>query len=214
MKGRHSMNCPHSGCSYHGGNLGSHWYMLPEHRPSLSDRQVEIVTGLMLGDACVDRSTKNARLQVGNVNVDFLKWVKDELQPIARDIEVQFKEGERHVIDGTYDCQEFRLLRTVTHPGLNRFAEWYSGEGKQFPDDLELTPLIAKVWYCCDGGIASRDKIGFTTKTQISREDYLKSLFPFDCQVVGNSIRFSSRLSKKMLDWMGDPLPGMSYKWI
>jgi hypothetical protein len=44
------------------------------------------------------------------------------------------------------------IIWTRTHPYFEDLRErWYPDGDKQFPDDLELTPLRAKLWYLCDG---------------------------------------------------------------
>jgi len=79
-------------CNEEFNRLCGHWYASSQcDYPSFSRKENEIITGLLMGDACVDNSTKNPYLVVNMTNKPFLMHL-DSLFG-----------NKSTVCDGTYD---------------------------------------------------------------------------------------------------------------
>lgn len=92
--------------------------------------------------------------------------------------------------------------------------------GKQFPNDIELTPTVAKFWYLGDGyldfGNWGRPRLGIKARNETERSGFLVELF----EHVGifpsfqrHELRFSCDDTETFIEWMGEAPPGFEYKW-
>lgn len=68
--------CPTCGNEYK--QIGNHWQFNESHIPTLSERQNEIIKGLVLGDGYIDGGDRNSALVVDSVNPKFLHWLESE----------------------------------------------------------------------------------------------------------------------------------------
>jgi hypothetical protein len=177
----------------------------------------QILTGLLLGDGhCEKYKDISARFSIPMTNKEFLKWVNRNLDWLSLGVKEFREAGERKMFGTTADCKEMWSVRTPRHKGLRSFRDnWYVDKWeKRFPEGLELTPLVAKVWYCCDGSIGGNaDRICFVSTAQSDRKEYFSKLFPYEIYQRNGLIILSTEDSFDMLDWMGKPLPGFEYKW-
>jgi len=177
--------------------------------PDITDRQRKIITGLLMGDATMERNGINPALVAYNKNSVFQGWVWQELKGLRS-----------RVMKNSNDVW---CVRTWSHPGLQEWAGWYKSGDKRFPEELNLTPLIAKVWYCCDGGLSfgghytTHATPSFGVTNEKDRLDFIKSLFddvPVQVRTESRGIvAISADDRDSFLEWMGDPLPGFEYKW-
>lgn len=224
--------CPTCGKQVQG--LGLHWAHLPDHRPDLEGYRMELITGCLLGDGFADPVSNNTSIGVVSTNKRFLEWLAGELDPVinARGVRVQAtpEESAQHVRDGLGKeprapsrYKTVYVLKTATHPQLNRFADWYGDDGKAPPEDLDLTPMVAKMWYCGDGGISWAPGAfanGFAGIAVHSLPDgvceALVSEFGklgFSTNHTAGRIQFATADTPGFLGWLGDPSPGFEYKW-
>ncbi len=171
----------------------------------------------MLGDGHVRRKSENGNPQftVKMINSTFLNWVGTELGLLSNGVK---EYSDPHPTNGTV-----YILTTVCHPQLEQLLNWYSSGEKRFPESLELSPLITKMWYVCDGdltedtrytGTRSRARISnFDQKNQIDliRELFEKAGIKFT--EAENGFRFSADQTEELLEYMGEPPPGFEYKW-
>lgn len=198
------MECPECGNLY--GSMATHWRYNPDHRPEITERQHQILTGLLMGDGSISSGEGNTLIRCENITRPFLRWLKSEMGVLSKEVR---------------PCSEDSFIwYTCKHPGFNRYASWYSSGRKRYPPDLELTPMILKVWFCGDGHKivpeGRRVKLSIACSNEIDRPSFLKGLFhnlgvtPY---VYEEEIVFDPDESQYLWDYMGDPLPGFEYKW-
>ena len=139
----------------------------------LSEFQKEVLTGLLLGDGCIERSKNSpgARLKVGQSlkQSEFAEWLykifKDFVQTPPR-IKQTYKNGKK------YDEVVFN---TLTHPCFKSFHEMFYPLGKKIvPESINqfLTDTALAVWFMSDGSVKSKECRGRILNTQsFSRAD-------------------------------------------
>jgi hypothetical protein len=172
-----------------------------------------------MGDACCSLG-KNAANPVFSLRMNtkpFLAWLVDLFGSLVSDV---IKEN---MTPHTPNMKDYIWgLNFRSAPYLHEYYDWYNSGQKRFPENLSLNPTIAKMWYVCDGGITRhgnencRDRVQFSVSNEDDREDYLCGLFNehgFDPTLSHHLLRFGVDDSEKILEWMGDPLPGFEYKW-
>ncbi|RJT02521.1 hypothetical protein [Halococcus sp. IIIV-5B] len=197
------------------------------------DYRKDLLIGLLLGDGHTERRGERAVFRVGMINRRFLKWLADELGDVTASVRLRntaaesassarssgFRPGAK-----AENYHDFHVLTTVTLPWLGELAERFSGAPKRFPDDLQLTPTRAKMWYVADGGLTStathqyRSSCFIKSKNERERPEYLKQLFErFGFGPVfhasHSNVSFSVEDSQDLLQWMGRAPPGFAYKW-
>lgn len=186
--------------------------------PHITNRQFEILKGVLMGDGYLDRNDGKPRLTLITTNLEFLNWLKQELDVLAGSLKVRNTENTGFEGGKT----QFRL-NTVRHPEL-RELNWYSTQ-KRYPDELELTPLLLKMWYVGDGGLhyyykndnSHRAELRISCLNEFDREDYLRELFselPVNPWFSSPNIEFGVEDTTHLLNWMGRPPSGFKYKWI
>jgi len=210
------VECPNCGESF--DHVGQHWSMSSScGEPKFTERQKKIITGLLMGDANVTESeNRKPYLQIMMNNREFVEWVSDELGVFATEIaEVEgtgFSEGE-----------EYYQLRSRRVSELDEFASWYSKSGKLFPDEVDLCPLILKVWYCCDGDKSvdsrwnTKEYARISAHNEVDNKNKINSYFE-ELEFApnwndGGRFTFGREGSHKFWSYIGDPLPGFGYKW-
>jgi hypothetical protein len=221
------VNCP--GCENSYTNVARHWDANQEHRPVLTDRQHEIITGILMGDGCISYANKNPVLQVRMIKEQFLEWFDSQFGVLTtgvtkiRTSEEQAENSRKSGFTTEVNEENYHdlyMCNTRSLPGLEPYAEWYDSGEKQYPGDLELTPLTLKMWYVTDGNLAHREQkrkpmmIGCSNES--SRGDFLLSLFedmPFSPRFDGTNLWFGVDDTDEALDWMGAAPPGFGYKW-
>lgn len=216
-----STECPTCGEDYK--SIAHHWRGGTCDFPELSNRQREIIMGMLMGDASIDRSPTTPRFQVHMTTSACLEWLDRELGPLTSGVKIHYTAEEntercQPFTEGA-ECKASYYLRTCSHPAFEEFAGWYGAGGKQFPEDLTLTPLMAKCWYVCDGTLntnASVPRPRIASINECEREEYLLGLFEeqgFSPSFNYPQIEFPTKGAAEFLDWMGDPIPGFEYKF-
>jgi len=112
----------------------------------LTQRQLEIFNGSMLGDGCleeVETEKSNSRFieKHGIQQVGYARWKFDELKPFSSSFTIS-KE--------IYDYCKFG---TINHPCFTILEKiWYDeNRKKRVPIELKITPLTLAIWYFDDG---------------------------------------------------------------
>lgn len=212
-----------------------HWNRSNCGYPSFTDHQWELLVGTLLGDGDIHgRGDTNSHFRVRMTSRSFLEYLDDEFGVLskgvylARDAERQYKSAAKNRSSGrqgfvTVNRENYNDLfgfRSCSHPELDELRGWYETGEKRFPDDLTLTPTIAKTWYVCDGWLAdeddSRPRIMIKTSNEADRADYLTNLFAdagFDAGFSRYSVQIPTAETVRLFEWMGEPLPGFEYKW-
>lgn len=215
-------------------SLGHHWRWAPSHRPQMTEQQHDIATGLLMGDGFVrlHSDMDNGYLACKMITVEFLEWLNCQFGTLGKTIRLEStpEESATHVRESGFrpeadpnDYSSVFRWRTHTSPEFNRYREWYETGSKRFPDELQLSPMILKVWYCCDGTLKKhessqgRDRMIIYSTNESDREGMLCSLFEDvgvdDVVVERERVRIGADGSERLFEWMGDPLPGFYYKW-
>lgn len=222
--------CPACGQRYE--RIGQHWYGSPSHRPKFTDRQKDIIIGMMLGDGSRLRmDERNNAFESKMTRKPFLEWLSNQFGVLGKDVfEYHSNPQERakhHRDSGFYenanadDYHQQYVFRTTKHPFLNDFLDrWYTNNGIRFPNDIELTPTILKMWYVSDGTVRYSDGnfngISIANINQIHRSDYFIELLKdidFNISVTDKGIRFPKSQTDHFFEYVGDPVPGFKYKW-
>lgn len=203
--------CPSCGEQYK--KIGSHYTLSDCGHPEFTDRQVEILEGMMLGDGWVNHhnETGNPFFAVGMTNYKFLKWLDTELKPHST--------GVKNATGSKNSTKDYYKVRTRRNPNLSGFASWYDS-GTLRLKHVDLTPLSLKMWYVSDGWLSYRGRNGkpilrIGNRIAIDRDNYFTKLFdPFDVSpsVYEGEIAFDVDETEKLLNLMGKMPPGFEYK--
>lgn len=205
--------CPNCEGTY--DKLGLHWNRGCSY-PSFSDMQLEILTGLLMGDGTVVRGT-NPSIRAHMTNKEYLEFLDNIFGVLGCGIRLH-EEHSNKDWSNTYTWQ------TRAHPYLSKYEDWYSSGRKVWPEDIELTPLVLKHWYAGDGclevrGNSVRASIALTN--EMGNGDKVIGMFNSAGVVEPNwyengtmaSIRWTVEDTYELFKYMGEPLPGFESKW-
>lgn len=164
-----------------------------------------------------------------------MEWYDWRIGDIGIDVYLS-KSKKQKSKNSEYNYRDLYRWKTITHPELNSiFEPWISNDKKKFPENTNLSPISANIWFCGDGGLQWNDNrfscLSFITVNESGRKDFFRRIFRengFDPHFyeqkrensfgkenehVYTRISFSKEQSKELLQWMGGPPPGMEYKW-
>ena len=141
-------------------------YAIMQHKdfPELTEKQLEIITGGLLGDAFIPQ---NKRSKGSNCcfckeqrsdRLDYLQWHFDSLTPYSKKI-YHLNKSARKILNGKVtnniegNWYKSCIYRSCSHTVFTELRKkWYSDDGvKQIPFDIKLTPLSLAIWFCDDG---------------------------------------------------------------
>ena len=144
---------------------------------SLTERQKEILIGMILGDGHLEKlyTPELSRLKVEHSykQKDYVDWLYSEFQNWVR---TEPKEKIKKVWDKIHKNYGFV---TYGHRLLGNFQkEFYLNRKKIIPNNLSqsITPLSLAVWYMDDGSIKSNKHKGVFLNTQSFTEKDIKKL--------------------------------------
>jgi hypothetical protein len=232
------VECPK--CSDEYTDLGTHWRYSPSHRPELTQKQKEIVTGLLMGDGCMrDMKNANCYLQVKMISKNYLEYLNNLFGCLGSSLKLVATAEEKAqenidrgfsetVNENNYSDQY--NWNTRSHPEFNKFREWYSSGKKVWPEDIELTPTVLKHWYVGDGHYATtcsqeRIKIAMSNEAQNTEKVtnyFTNSGLPEPSTYYKNERKdggiqcnasWTVEDSHTLWEYMGEPLPDFEYKW-
>jgi len=212
-------------CGEDFAQIALHWNGQRCGWPHFSNEQIELMKGLLLGDADIKSGVNGSIFRLRMTNKDFLDWVSMRLYPLSRgvflseDSEKQKKSAIRGGLKGVSEQSEFKDLyglRTVTHPQINKLNEWYSSGEKRYPNNI--TEKMFLMWYVTDGW-KNNNSIRIRCISQSDKGEEIISLIEtlgFVEGVTFNTdkgiIRINSSDSKKFWQITEAP-PGFDYKW-
>ena len=215
--------CPDCGEGY--ARLAMHWFG-PCSPPPLSTGVTDLLSGLLLDDGFVGGNGPNKHFQFSTRWRPFAAWLFDELSWLASRV-------TRADHPGRPEPNQQYVVRTYAHPDLTQFRAWYAdGEGTgsgdhrlPMPDDLPaglLTPRVGRAWYAASGSVAWSDP-AYTTTRQVSfsaaadeRAACVTALLEsvgLEPTRAGRRVQLSPKQTSAWLEWIGDPMPGVDYKW-
>lgn len=214
--------------------IGYHWSAGRCPYPELPAIKQSIVDGLMLGDGTLRTHTTHPFVQVYMANRSFLEWLDDELGWLTTGVS-EYRSAERsaelsrengHPDASSANYHDVYSIQTRCLDTFDSYTDWYEdGETKSYPDDIDLTPTMAKVWYACDGSLNwdrrypnANPHVTIGVSSQIERSELLTDLFAEStCECTPrfdqNVLRFTVEDSRTFLDWIGDAPAGFDYKW-
>jgi recombination protein RecA len=165
----------------------------------VSDRQIAILIGCLLGDAYL---TKLGKIQIEQSSKDYIDWKYQELASISypnppKEV-VRFEKNDNRVTKSFrfWTRQYFRVWRD----------DFYQGSQKIFPKKLVnwLTPLSLAVWYMDDGCYQKFDCTLSTESFDLeSREQLMNILRDFGIKSLPRGkgkIRIKSSSLKKFFE--------------
>jgi len=220
--------CPTCGDSYK--QLGNHWQFAENHRPSFSEYQKELVTGLVMGDGCVANRDGNPYLTISTASERFLEWLDSEFgvhstgvvkSYDADDLADRNEEDDNIEVVNRENYHDQYRLKLRNSPYLKEFAEWYSSGEKKYPSDIDLTPTVVKMWYVSDG-VLGWGKMNGLPRVQLrilTQDDVVEHLCD-ELEEYGFTPNYSSGLiylrredTGTFLEWIGEAVDGYEYKW-
>lgn len=189
------------------------------------------LTGLLMGDGDIHgRADANPHFRIRMTTRPYLAHLREYYGSLGTDVFLertatyQARQAREtgHERFQTVNEEEYSDLygfRTRSHPELHRLADWYDGGVKRFPSDLELTPIVARAWFVCDGWLAREDdrsRAMIKARNERDRAEFLCSLFEqhgFSPTFSRDSIQFGRADTERFFEWLGEPPPGFAYKW-
>lgn len=231
------MKCQECGEEF--SSLGCHWRWEPEHRPDISEHQHEIITGLVMGDATVERKG-NPNICISMTNRKFLEHIQSVFGNLALNINITrtAEESAKCSRDSGLspdaseeDYSDIYRLRTVAHPELKRYSNWYNSGPKVWPKDIQFTPTVAAHYYCCDGSLDTNpvNRAHFSVVNESENENKIQSLFSqaglnvaigknerLSGEYKGRNrayVRLNKEQTQQFFSYVGEPIEGFEYKW-
>lgn len=223
--------CPSCGKKF--TRLGTHWGYNKSHRPEFTERQHEIITGLLMGDGTIYKKSPNhnPNFRVSLIALDYLKWLDDEFGCLSTGVslkqtsEESAKSCKLSENNNSSDYHDVYRLITRSHPDLNKYHEWYDSGKKVFPENITLTPTVLTQWYISDGNW-TRPYIRISMSNEINNKDKIEKMFEeigFDVDRWDISERydgskrccavFNKEQAFDMFDYMDSGVKGFDYKF-
>jgi hypothetical protein len=228
------VECPK--CSKKYKALGMHWSKSSCSPPKLTNYQKEIITGVLMGDGGLDLAHKTPKFQICMISKKYLEYLDDIFGSLTTGVKIgktakECAEKSResgfnpNAKERNYSDQYWLKSRSL--PELEKF-NWYESGKKVWPENINLTPTVLKHWYVGDGTyVEKHGYIKIAMANEISSVGKVSNYFdksnipkPNGYDVFekknGNKncqARFTKQQSKKLFEYMGDPLPDFKYKW-
>jgi len=220
--------CPSCNGWYRG--LTGHWSRGSCPHPEISDETMELLKGMMMGDSCINTSSKYPRQQFSLTNLTFLRALQERLGWLVSGLRqqytcVQSAQNTRNTLgrqtqpEDTRDCY---VLQTRSHPQLEQFADWYDDErNKVFPPDLSLTPTGLAMWYVSDGGLDwshydTTCSVKFSSVNESDRPEAIRGVleeYGWTMGQLDEYFRLSAENTEDFFETLGEPVLGFEYKW-
>lgn len=208
--------CPDCRVEYE--RLASHWTHPASDctAPAVGDDQREVLDGLMLAGATVAGNGTNRHLRIGTTNERLAEWTAEQLGWLCQSV--------RPVDDLEDDHNTIYRLRTVAHPGLNRYERWSKlpdSDGRSPPPTFGLTRRAGRVWWAFAGGLEWAGADGTQRRGAFSalhddRAIWIGRILDqtgVDTVRVDKRVRLEPTDLERWLEWTGGPVPGVEYKW-
>lgn len=213
------VSCP--GCEDDYISLSSHWNHNEDCRPSFTEKQREIITGILMSDGTLDGRENIPRLTLPNKQENYLEYISDIFGCLTTQVRKDPTKND--------SCMMYEI-NTRKHPELKQYSEWYESGKKVWPEDIELTPTTLKHLFVCDGSThfykPESPSIIIAMANEYGNEDKIKNMFQRIGFEISNiisyksedgrnnmNIQFDTETSLEMFEYMGSSLPGFEYKW-
>lgn len=202
-------------CGEEKERIAQHWAMSSCGYPEVPTEKRRLLDGLVLSGATVAGNGNNRHLTLGSTNEQLIEWLADEVGWLCHGVRAEPGRGRRETMFN---------LRTPAHPLLNRYERWdHIGEagGRTPPAEFTLTPGTARVWWALSGGLQwsgdydSQRQGTFSAKAD-GKARWIQRVLRsagFEPTRVSTRVQLSPRPLSRWLDWIGMPIPGVTYKW-
>ena len=166
----------------------------------VSNRQIEILVGCLLGDAYL---TKLGKIQIeqSDKQKDYIRWKHQELASISYS-------GLKEVI--RYDKKDNRVTKSYRFWTRQYFRGWrdkfYRGNRKIYPTDLAnwISPLSIAIWFMDDGYHKNKNCILATESFQLEdRQQLIEKLRSYGVEAilrVNGKLRIRSKSLPKFFE--------------
>lgn len=226
-----------SSCEKEFESIGKHWRWNPEHRPSFTRKQLDMLRGIMMGDGTLHKKNdKNPYVLVAMTNKKYLKYLKTEFESLGKDVYLKQTAEEsaqamrKNGLRPNAKAENYKPVykwATRSHNELEFFKEWYNGSHKKIPSNFELSPTVLRNWYVCDGNLQTKGshyRCSIALTDQRNNRENINSLFSEvdlpkpkwterDSDNKRTEIVWNKKDSTRILQYMEFGPPGFQYKW-
>lgn len=229
--------CPDCGRTFKA--FSQHWRQSDCEYPSLSEKQKEILKGIVMGDGYVDCRHDNPYVKCKMITEEYLEYIDKQFGILSNGVdfvataEEQAKQNRKsgnRPNAKTENYSDVYEWRSRSLPELGMFDSWYSSGEKVWPEDIELTPTVLKHWYVGDGhwyDNARNKMIQIGLSKEVDNRKKIESMFSRGPGIeIDNwkvterkegwtdcTVEFYGESSERLFDYMGEALPGFEYKW-
>lgn len=228
--------CQDCGCEFE--QIGHHLFQAECEWPTFSDKQKEILTGLVMSDAYVARDTKRPYIRLAMINKKYLMWLDNKFPNVGQGVSLYrtAEEGAKQNRENGFsenaekeNYSDLYMWTTSVNPNLQKFANWYKSGKKVWPDNIELTPTVLKHLYIGDGSFntsGGNNNISIGLSNERKNKEKIEKMFnrknlpkpkwdeyERDDGSMCCSVRWNNQESMEVLNYMGEPPTGFEYKW-
>jgi len=207
--------------------ISQHWSLSDCSEPELSEKKLEIIKGLLMGDATLANRNKTPYVQCTMTNRKYLEHLSNIFKASSditknKTAKQSAEEDRNSGFNPKAEKSSYKDVyrwATITRNEYERFSNWYTSEGKKFPKNLNLTPLCLKHWYVCDGGIGWSSpwpSVEFYSKNELHRIEHWVERFNdlgFECRKSSEGFRIPHGELDDFFDWLGSVPSGFEYKF-
>lgn len=194
-------------CDARVDRLGTHWSKGPHDPPAGSDRQHEILKGMLLAGAqIIDVEGRTPRMQIASTSLDYLEWLADELGWLCASInEIEGEaEGVTNLRESFGSEATFTNtvwdLRTRSHPCIDALKRRLEGDLDAYFQETGLSPLALGVFYGRHGRTED-GRLHINTRLCPLADDVLADLFgEWEARIVDAGSKDHLRIPSENVD--------------
>ncbi|HID28929.1 MAG TPA: hypothetical protein EYP19_02865, partial [Desulfobacterales bacterium] len=194
-----------SGYKMAGALTAQDWIVTGEIAPN--PRQMELIDGMLLGDASIPRS--GSRIRFAHADHEYARLKEKALGSLVSSSRVQRRYGKYAYNLGSRDTYEVDLKALIwTRQQKER---WYPHGKKRVPRDLVLSDLTLAVWYLDDGGLSDKHAVFATNAFEKEDVEWLSGLLRArgleNKVTTQNTISLSNAATEILMTWIGPYIP-------
>ena len=176
------------------------------NRFKLTQEQLEIFEGELLGDGCLTKSFTNPRFDVTSKEIVHLNH-------LIKIFPKGFFRITKQNVSGCYSVYTPHLKDL-----LSFHYRYYQDGRKDLPNDFKLTPLKLKYWYYGDGHLVNK-KTPIICSLLFNKKKLKKILLPqleklgIKANLQKNRIYVKKESAERFFEIVGEPISCYKYKW-
>jgi len=197
--------------------IGGHWTR-SNCGPRVKQLPKNLLFGMLLSSGTLHKpeggssnSTPTIKFQTANEN--YIQFIKNKLGTLSTEVSV-------HEYDNPeMDFGEIYKIHTRTNEAVVKLVkDWYNGEVVRPPDDFELLPETAKIWFAQKGNVRRRDegyrfRLGYRS-TNRSGEYWIDKLPNLNWETIDGGLRLESKEDvRRALEYVSPPVDCVSWRW-